>query len=599
MSAMDEIQALANRGERRLAQRDLARLLKSDPLNLTAWLLLARLLDDPLRKADCYRHALEIDPQNQTARLAMEWLYVQPFLDMTMPEARPAPEPVVAAILPDREEALPDQPLFDWSSLQPTFPVQEPATPEEVLVPLTQPHLPRRRMPWKWILIRLAVFTLLVGLGFGIWKLLSRRSPAQTPSLTAMPTEPAAVTREILPDRSSTLISPTHPAPVSSTPLANTSMAMRIVWSTTEKLILWDRGQTSPLTKTDTSTSQVALSDDGQYAAFDRSGGIWIIDLHSTNSERLLVRPVALPLGDLPAGSVSRVPDHFIWLPGTHALLFNTVYSPSQGTAQAADDLFLADYEKNAITLLLPCGQGGDMIPAPNGRTAAVVSSSAVRLYDLKTRAILQTFDYDAVILPSGATLRVQPVWAHDSKSILVAIPPGDALNQPNSPTRIWRIFADGSFQPEMLGELNSQGGDILISPNLKQLVYVLASSSMGELHLADTDGSHDRILLDGKAGIVLGWSARGGAAAFALNNDPPEIWLLNATDAEARPFSTGFSKGTLLLRFSWIDETRFLIETRIENKTQLWLASASTQPLLLAEGTGDAEFPFGGMTLP
>lgn len=599
MSALDDIQALVYRGERRLAQRDLARLLKSDPLNLAAWLLLARLLDEPLRKADCYRHALEIDPQNQIARLAMEWLYVQPFLDMPLPEVQSLPEPTPMPPLPEREEALPEPPLFDWSSLQPTFPAQEPAPPEEMLVPLSQPHLPRRKVRWKWILIPLAILILLAGLAFGVWKLLGRRSPAQKPPVSLVLTQPPPATAENAPALSTTPLSSVLTPIVSPTPKSFTNMAMRIVWSTTGKLILWDRGQISPLTKTDTSTSQVVLSDDGKYAAFDRSGGIWVIDVHSTNDERLLVRPVALPLGDLPASSVSRVPDYFIWLPGTHTLLFNTLYSPAQGSARAADDLFMADYEKDTVTLLLPCGQGGDIIPSPDGSIAAVVSSDTVRLYDLKTHTVLQTFDYDAVILPSGAAFRVQPVWADDSRSIVLVIPPGDAISNPNSPARIWRISVDSGLQPEMPGEIYPQGGDIQISPNSKQLAYVLAATGSGELHLANTDGSYDRILLDGKAGIILGWSTTGETAAFALSADPPGIWLLDAAGAGAQPFSTGFSKGTLLTHFEWIDSTYFLMETRLENSTRLWLASASMQPLLLAEDPGGADIPFEGIALP
>lgn len=599
MSALDDIQALIHRGERRLAQRDLARLLKSDPLNLAAWLLLARLLDDPLRKADCYRHALEIDPQNQIARLAMEWLYIQPFLDMPLPEVQSLPEPTPLPPLPEREEALPEPPLFDWSSLQPTFPAQEPAPPEEMLVPLSQPHLPRRKVRWKWILIPLAILILLAGLAFGIWKLLGRRSPAQKPPVSLVLTQPPPATAENAPALLSTPLSLAPTPIVSPTPKPFTNMAMRIAWSTAGKLILWDRGQVSPLTKTDTSTSQVVLSNDGKYAAFDRSGGIWVIDVHSTNDERLLVRPVALPLGDLPAGSVSRVPDHFIWLPGTHTLLFNTLYSPAQGSARAADDLFMANYEKDTVTLLLPCGQGGDIIPSPDGSIAAVVSSDTVRLYNLKAHTVLQTFDYDPVILSSGAAFRIRPVWADDSRSVVVVIPPGDAISNPNSPARIWRIYVDRDLQPEMLGEINPQGGDIHLSPNSKQLAYVLTDIGLGELHLANTDGSHDRILLDGKAGIILGWSTTGETIAFALSADPPGIWLLDAADAGAQPFSTGFSKGTLLTHFEWIDSTYFLMESRLENSTRLWLASASTQPLLLAEDPGGADIPFESIALP
>jgi hypothetical protein len=600
MSGLDEIRALVRHGERRSAQRDLARLLKSEPSNLEAWLLLAQLVNDPIRKADCYRRVLEIDPVNPLAKQALEWLYMQPVLGMTLPEAKPAPAPTPSKELPPVPEALPEQPLFDWLSLEPTFSSQTPVPAEEVLVPVSQLRLPRRRIRWKWVLIPIAGLILLTGAAFGIQKLFGAKPEAQKPTQLVVSTNSTSV--PVQNSSPSPIISPTQSTEASTNANPFTHMAMRIVWSAENKLILWDRGQINALTKTDSSTTQVALSSDGEYAAFNRSAGIWVISVHSTNNERLLVRPVALPKDDLPSNSGSRTPDHFIWLSGTHTLLFNTAITPVSGSSLSADDLFVADFDTGTVTLLLPSGQGGDIYPSPDGKIIAVVSSSTIQLYNLKTRTTLQTFDYDPVTLSSGTSFRVQPVWTPDSQAILVVIPPHDAISQPNAPTRIWRIPTDDT-QPEMLAEIHTLGGDTQTSPDLQHLAYVLDTSpqhsGIGELHFAKIDSSQDCILLDSKAGIILGWSTDGSTAAFGVSADPPEIWLLDSASAEARPFTSGFSKGTVLTRFAWVDEKSFLMETRNGNLTQLWLASVSAQSLLLAEDPAGADIPFGAVVQP
>jgi hypothetical protein len=119
---LEKIRELIKQGERRSAQRELARLLKSDPGSVEAWLLLGQQVEDPARKSECYRRVLDFDPGNPQASQALEWLYFQPGLEMELPEKKGIPQPV-EPLEPDvKPEAFPEQTLFDLDSLEPAFP---------------------------------------------------------------------------------------------------------------------------------------------------------------------------------------------------------------------------------------------------------------------------------------------------------------------------------------------------------------------------------------------------------------------------------------------------------------------------------------------
>jgi hypothetical protein len=69
---LDEVQRSASAGDVEGARNGLVRVLRADPQNIAAWELLATLVDDPDKRASCYRQILRIDPGNSqiAARLA-------------------------------------------------------------------------------------------------------------------------------------------------------------------------------------------------------------------------------------------------------------------------------------------------------------------------------------------------------------------------------------------------------------------------------------------------------------------------------------------------------------------------------------------------
>ena len=74
---MDRLDACRQRiesGDLEGARRELASLLRLDPQNVPAWGLLATLLEDPARQADCYRQILRLDPENREAAARLRLL---------------------------------------------------------------------------------------------------------------------------------------------------------------------------------------------------------------------------------------------------------------------------------------------------------------------------------------------------------------------------------------------------------------------------------------------------------------------------------------------------------------------------------------------
>ncbi|MEW6093488.1 MAG: alpha/beta fold hydrolase [Chloroflexota bacterium] len=77
-------------GDRKTAAAHFARLVQADPDSEEGWLGLGLTLEDTEKRIYCLRRALELDPENQAARQALDWLQTPP-----PPAAQPAPTAAV------------------------------------------------------------------------------------------------------------------------------------------------------------------------------------------------------------------------------------------------------------------------------------------------------------------------------------------------------------------------------------------------------------------------------------------------------------------------------------------------------------------------
>jgi len=74
MNSLDSISQHLDVGQVGEARRELVKLLRIEPRNTAAWMLLATLLDDEDKQADCYRQVLTIEPGNAQASEKLQQL---------------------------------------------------------------------------------------------------------------------------------------------------------------------------------------------------------------------------------------------------------------------------------------------------------------------------------------------------------------------------------------------------------------------------------------------------------------------------------------------------------------------------------------------
>jgi len=74
MEFLDGARQQIEAGDRGGARRALCRILNADPTNVAAWTLLATVVDDADKQADCYRRILALDPGNREAERSLRQL---------------------------------------------------------------------------------------------------------------------------------------------------------------------------------------------------------------------------------------------------------------------------------------------------------------------------------------------------------------------------------------------------------------------------------------------------------------------------------------------------------------------------------------------
>jgi hypothetical protein len=99
MDALQTVRRHVEAGDREAARHELTKILRTDPRNVAAWALLAPLLENPDRQADCYRRILAVDPDNGQAVERLRQLTAEPSAGES-PQAPPLPEAGVPLCCP-------------------------------------------------------------------------------------------------------------------------------------------------------------------------------------------------------------------------------------------------------------------------------------------------------------------------------------------------------------------------------------------------------------------------------------------------------------------------------------------------------------------
>ena len=302
---------------------------------------------------------------------------------------------------------------------------------------------------------------------------------------------------------------------------------------------------------------RVALSTDGQLAAFlwhdisldvyelrvvnTVAGTEWVLFSHSDLD-------VIYPLGE----ALHHLPYQFDFIPGSHTVLLNTrkIYM-GPGLVQN-NDLWSIDADTSARTLLLDPGQGGDFYFSPSGDMLALVlptSLGFVRPDGSDRSPDHLTFPF--VITYSEYAYYPVPVWAPDESAIAVLIPAEDPFVDDSA--LIWRVPVAGAPTPLLditsFPFFHNQGKNPAIAPDLSKVAYLREISTTSvDLVVAPLDGSAESIYASGN----LSWQGWNPDSAQFVYGDAPRNLLLGSLGIPA--VGVGFGS-----RLQWVDGDTFL----------------------------------------
>ena len=605
MADLESIRALIAAGNRDEAMRQLARVLSTDPGDILAWLLMAQVIEDPARKADCYRQVLKIDPQNSEALQFLQppapSLLIQP---TSPPEAAKPPastpipkpsEPVAGRSPPPDKRSVedyltagtearalgresvpaylreihappakPKQAEPSQGSLldkidrgAPPKPSAPPPIPPGSYRDETPPPPPRwYKKPFARVLLTLLI---LAGFGAAIFGGVKFMQSSITPTPTLQPT----LTVEMLPTKTPqdtwTPLPSLTPRP-SLTPVPNTG-SLRIALLQINDLNLWRAGASAPLAGG--ANLPILISPGGDLVIFTRVGDLWSIGVEDKKETQLLNVDAVNALQSVEEGG-PRIPYKLGWLPQTRTLLFNTAFFyVDSNTRRPADDLNAVDIVSGKVTRLLEDGQGGDFFPAPDGRSIALARPGSISVVDASGENLREIFAFEPILTPDASPFYPPLVWTPDSTAVLLVLPPRDAANDTAAATAVWRIPINGT-PPQKMTEVNTNGGPLVISPDQSRILYqlnILAETGAGELHAAQIDGSGDTILQQGDAARLVGWMINSRGYTFRKGTDNA-IWVGELGQAGSTPLTSSPLRFDPAFSPDWVNSNQYLLQS-------------------------------------
>ena len=400
------------------------------------------------------------------------------------------------------------------------------------------------------------------------------RGPTLPPTLTATVTVPGT---EAVPP-TSTVTTPTQEATAVSTvapeavptasPTPQTTLTptretpvLRVAFVKEDNVWLWSEGAEARALTSAGEVTALEISDDGEVVAFTREIELWAVNSDGSDERRLIdIEDIAAMVerGD-PGVRVYR----FEWVPGTHVVAFNTRLQLEVGLA-LNDDLRLVDADTLEQRVLLPRGEGGEFHYSPDGRQIAIVRSGTIGLVDADGGNQREALTYTPPATYSEFRYYARPVWAADSSSLRVVIPPVDPLAQPPQLASIWHLRTDG-WPARLIGSIAARAIDWrAFSPDLSHVAYLEQvedappGSREGGLLITDLDDG-ETITYTAQASDVYGWSPDSSHFSFMTDSELPQAQI---GQLGSDPIPAYEEPGVVAIDVRWIDAERYLFTT-------------------------------------
>jgi Tol biopolymer transport system component len=432
------------------------------------------------------------------------------------------------------------------------------------------------------IIILIVLAASLAGCGISPTPILS----VSTPENAGPPASPQAVET---PQATETV----GPEPAPETPMPQSDGILRAAYIKDGNLWLWTEANGPQALTSSGNVSDVYLSDDGMLAAFTRQvddfhSEIWVVNTDGAG-ERLLVSTADIEamVSNRSQDASGVAPHQIAWIPGTHALAFNTRQSFMVGFL-VNDDLRLVNAASGEQVTLLPTGAGGMFYFSPDGSQIAITTPN--KLFLVNTDGSNRRDDlltYEEVLTASEYRFYAEPVWLNDSSALLVAIPPRDPLAARDQATTIWRVPSDGSPAIQLGGvPATFFGGGVAFSPNQTKLIYQrevgLPQDNLRELHVANHDLTEDRVLFTIPMLQFHGWAGDSQHFFFSAGLDNQmQLGSLDGVTRSLMPEPGGF------LSIRPVGTDRFLYLKEDQGAWEFGLADLTGEKQVIDQITG------------
>jgi hypothetical protein len=412
----------------------------------------------------------------------------------------------------------------------------------------------------------------------------------QVPPPTALPT--ASSTPQPAPTATNPAILP------SPTPLPESDHPVTIAYTKEGAVYLWTEGEGSVALTEAQDVVDLRISDDGELIMYQRQDPVdyafqelWVVNTRGTPDPRVLVsqsdlQEITPPNPDswiLGAGLLN-----FTWVPNSHDVAYST-YVLIEGAGSALNhDLRLVDADTLEKSTLFENGQGGIFYYSPDGSQIALSNPESISLVNADgTNSRPDVLTYPSVITYSEYEYHPHPIWASDSASLRVAIPPHDPLADPLPPTGLWSIPVDSS-PAELLGNVTAMGfawPNNAFAPDLQHVIYVSPigepSANQRELHTANADGTDDLVYDSGESLEFTGWSPDSQHFIYVVNHEPNKGTYLGGLGEEPLQLS---SEPHAMRDFQWVDGTQFAYTIKNGSQWELRLSNLKGEDLGLVD---------------
>jgi WD40 repeat protein len=500
----------AQSGNKAIARRILEQVTEQDPRNELAWIWMASIADSAAERRTYLQKVLEINPQNERARQALDKL------EQAAPAAPLPPGPALSARMTPRV----DQP-----------PPALSATPSSGLGrdALLESAARRRRSPLPFLLVGLlAVAMIVVGVVLLLNSLLAGTGE----------TTPTPATAALLPPRQTPL-----PAFVTSTPLGGTLITLvpqeppPPTWTSTAT---WTPAPAATPTVTPLPPSSYTLMVSAKRGG-SSEWALYTLQADGSGEQPVRLQSPAAAGGNPSAPTVLEVYDSS-YSPDGQQIAFSARISEvrTQDNAPVTveyEEIFTARASGGPSQRLTSLEATNTEDPAwsPDGQQIAFASDADG---DFDIYVVRPGDEAPPRAMTFNSAQDRQPAWSPDGKAIAFASDQGGP-----GFLEVWRVSIDGTDLEQLTEDSNSSYAPAW-SPDGKWIAFVSDRRVDADLYIMNADGTGEQLLTinDGKAEERdPAWSPDGEWIALSSNRNSPvfELALLRPDGSDWQPITS------------------------------------------------------------